>query len=147
MKTISTTFRSGEPSLQDIIEDIHKGDKQLPDFQRGWVWDDSHIRSIIASVSMSYPIGAVMLMETGGDGVRFLPRPVEGVVLENGVDPKMLILDGQQRLTSLYLALRSENPVPTRTDKGKEVLRFYYLDISKCLDPDEDRFDGGSVCS
>jgi len=141
MKAISTTFRSGEPSLQDIIEDIYKGDKQLPDFQRGWVWDDNHIRSIIASVSMSYPIGAVMLMETGGDGVRFRPRPVEGVILENGIEPDMLILDGQQRLTSLYLALRSEKPVPTRTDKGKDILRFYYLDILKSLDPDEDRFD------
>jgi len=141
MKAIITTFRSGEPSLQDIIEDIHKGDKQLPDFQRGWVWDDNHIRSIIASVSMSYPIGAVMLMETGGDGVRFRPRLIEGVILENEIDPKMLILDGQQRLTSLYLALHSEKPVPTRTEKGKDILRFYYLDILKSLNPDDDRFD------
>ena len=90
---------------------------------------------------MSYPIGAVMLMETGGDGVRFRPRPVEGVELDSEIEPQMLILDGQQRLTSLYLALRSNKPVPTRTDKGKDINRFYYLDISKCIDEDEDRFD------
>jgi len=141
MISISTTFRSGEPSLQDMMDKIDKGEKQLPDFQRGWVWDDNHIRSIIASVSMSYPIGAVMLMETGGDGVRFKPRPVEGVELDSEIEPQMLILDGQQRLTSLYLALRSSKPVPTRTDKGKNINRFYYLDISKCIDEEEDRID------
>ncbi|QTA79918.1 DUF262 [Desulfonema limicola] len=138
---IGTTFRSGEPSLLDILEKIHKGEKQLPDFQRGWVWDDNHIRSLIASVSMSYPIGAVMLMETGGEGVRFRPRTVEGVILDTEIEPQMLILDGQQRLTSLYLALHSLNAVPTRTDKGIDIKRYYYLDIEKCLDPDEDRFD------
>jgi len=138
---INTTFRSGEPSLQDMIEKIHNGEQQLPDFQRGWVWDDNHIRSLIASVSMSYPIGAVMLMETGGEEVRFRPRLVEGVILNTEVEPKMLILDGQQRLTSLYLAVRSKKPVPTQTEKGKKINRFYYLDIAMCLDPDADRFD------
>ena len=39
---------------------------QIPDFQRGWVWDDVHIRSLLASVSLSYPIGAVMLLNTAG---------------------------------------------------------------------------------
>ena len=56
------------------MNQIHTGDIQLPDFQRGWVWDDDHIRSLIASVSLSYPIGSVMLLETGGDGARFKPR-------------------------------------------------------------------------
>ncbi len=141
MTAISTTFRSGEPSLQDIMDKIDKGENQLPDFQRGWVWDDKHIRSIIASISMSYPIGAVMLMETGGNGVRFRPRLVEGVELDTEVEPQMLILDGQQRLTSLYLALRTGRPVPTYGDKGNKIKRFYYLDIAKCLDDDTDRID------
>ncbi|SHJ80603.1 DUF262 domain-containing protein [Desulfofundulus thermosubterraneus] len=63
MKSISGTFKSGEPSLPDLlkdihnVKDIHNGKIQLPEFQRGWVWDDDHIRSLIASVSMSYPIG------------------------------------------------------------------------------------------
>jgi len=52
---------------------------QLPDFQRGWVWDDNRIKAIIASVSLGYPVGALMCMETGGEGVRFSPRPFEGV--------------------------------------------------------------------
>ena len=46
-----------------------------------------------------------------------------------------MILDGQQRLTSLYNALYSKNPVHTKTDTGKEIDRYYYLNIEKALDP------------
>src|SRR5437870_10164729 len=63
MSTTGSTFRTAEPHLHELLEDIHKGKIQLPDFQRGWVWDDDHIRALIASVSLSYPIGAVMLLE------------------------------------------------------------------------------------
>src|SRR5271163_1420903 len=102
MPAIDSTFKSGEPSLPDLLREIHTGSVQLPDFQRGWVWDDEHIRSLIASVSMSYPIGAVMLLQTGGDGARFHPRPVEGVTVDPAKSVDYLILDGQQRMTSLY---------------------------------------------
>ena len=139
MSTISNTFRTGEPGLNELLNQVHSGDVQLPDFQRGWVWDEDHIRSLIASISMSYPIGSIMLLETGGTGARFKPRVVQGAPAVNGKNPAFLILDGQQRMTSLYLALRSGLPVPTRTDKGKDIDRFYYLDIGKCLDPEEDR--------
>lgn len=141
MPAISSTFRSGEPSLGDLLNDIHQGKVQLPDFQRGWVWDDDHIRSLIASLSLSYPIGAVMLLQTGGEGVQFQPRPIEGVTLEAAIKPEFLILDGQQRMTSLYLSLLSGKPVLTRTSKGKDIDRVYYLEISKCLDEGEDRMD------
>jgi uncharacterized protein with ParB-like and HNH nuclease domain len=45
------TFDSTKTSLYNILEDINKGKIQLPDFQRGWVWDDNHIKGIIASVA------------------------------------------------------------------------------------------------
>jgi len=57
------TFDSTKLPLQDILADIVKGKIQLPDFQRGWVWDDSHIRSLLVSVAKSFPVGAVMLLE------------------------------------------------------------------------------------
>ena len=57
---IGSIFETNEPLLHELLEAIHKAEIQLPDFQRGWVWDDYHIRSLIASVSTSYPIGAVM---------------------------------------------------------------------------------------
>lgn len=141
MPAITSTFRSGEPSLSDVLRDIHVGKIQLPDFQRGWVWDEDHIRSLIASISLSYPVGAIMLLETGGDGVKFQPRAIAGVELDDPVEPEYLILDGQQRMTSLYLAIRSNKPVETRTDKGKKIYRFFYLDIKGCLDDATDRID------
>lgn len=51
---------------------------QLPDFQCGGIWDDTHIKSFLASVSLSYPIGAIMMLENGNQKVRFKPRPIEG---------------------------------------------------------------------
>lgn len=141
MPAITSTFKSGEPSLPDILRDIKDGKVQLPDFQRGWVWDDDHIVSLIASISLSYPIGAVMLLQTGGDDVQFQPRPIQGVKIPPETKPEYLILDGQQRMTSLYLAVVSDQPVPTKTNKGKEIERYYYLDLVKSLNPNEDRLD------
>jgi hypothetical protein len=131
------SFRTAEPALKDVLDGIATGQIQLPDFQRGWVWDDNHIRSLIASLSLSYPIGAVMFLEAGG--VPFKPRLFAGVSLQPAPNPKVLVLDGQQRLTSMYLALRSGQPVPTRTEKGADIRRLYFLDMAKCLDPDADR--------
>ena len=134
-----TTFDSTKESLLDLLRSIKEGKTQLPDFQRGWVWDDEHIRSLLASISLSYPIGAVMMLQTGNDEVRFKPRLVEGVTLQNPPEPERLILDGQQRLTSLFQSLFSEQPVVTRDSRGKEIKRWYYLDINKALDPTIDR--------
>ena len=131
------SFRTAEPALKDVLDSIAKGDTQLPDFQRGWVWDDYHIKSLIASLSRSYPIGAVMFLEAGK--VPFKPRLFEGVTLQPAPTPKMLVLDGQQRLTSMYLALRSGRAVKTRTEKGQEIHRVYFLDMAKCLDLGSDR--------
>jgi len=131
------TFRTAEPALKDVLDSIAKGETQLPDFQRGWVWDDQHIRSLIASLSRSFPIGAVMFLEAGG--VPFKPRLFEGVTLQPAPVPRTLFLDGQQRLTSMYLALRSGKPVKTKTEKGEEIHRIYFFDMAKCLDELEDR--------
>lgn len=139
MPTAMSTFDSGKEGLQDLLSDIHLGKVQLPDFQRGWVWDDDHIRSLLASISLSYPIGAVLMMETGGADGKFKPRPVEGVLLSTPIEPQRLILDGQQRLTSLYLSLRSGQAVKTHDRKGKEIRRLYYLNIKNALDPNADR--------
>lgn len=131
------SFRTAEPNLREILVGIHEGTIQLPDFQREWVWDDRHILELIASVSQSYPIGAVMFLEAGG--VPFQTRLFEGVDISPVPSPKKLVLDGQQRLTSMYLALYSGQPVRTRTDKGEEVKRIYFFDMRKCLDPQVDR--------
>ena len=135
----TTTYDSTKESLHDLLRNIHEGKIQLPDFQRGWIWDDEHIRSLLASLSLSYPIGAVMLLETGNPQVRFRPRPVEGVQIGGDVEPERLILDGQQRLTSLYQALFVETPVNTRDLRKRPVKRHYYIDIAKAVEANGDR--------
>lgn len=136
---VEKKFTSDEVPLAQLLEQAKTGDLQLPDFQRGWVWDDNHISSLLASISTSYPIGAVMTLQTGNPDVKFRPRPIEGVELDNGVDPEFMLLDGQQRTTSLYLALRAGGPVPTRDARGNDLQRRYYADIRACLDPAVDR--------
>ena len=132
------TFDSKKTSLYEILKNIHQGKIQLPDFQRGWVWDDNRIKGILASVAKSFPIGAVMLLETGNESVRFKTKVVEGAPLANGNKPELLILDGQQRLTSLYQAIISNKVVKTRNAKGYEINRWYYIDMQKALDPASD---------
>lgn len=132
------SFDSTKRNLYEILKDVNSGKIQLPDFQRGWVWDDDRIKGVIASVAKSFPIGAVMLLETGNENIRFKTKPVEGVVGLNGTKPEMLILDGQQRITSLYQAIMTNRVVNTRNSKGYEIKRWYYIDMVKALDTDSD---------
>jgi hypothetical protein len=127
-------FDSTKRSLEDVLKDVSVGKIQLPDFQRGWVWDDSHVRSLLVSIARAFPVGAVMLLETGGE-TRFQIRPVEGVKLpDHAAAAELLILDGQQRLTTLTQVLSIDGPVATRNEKGKAIERYYYWDIQRALE-------------
>ncbi len=128
-----SSFDSTKQSLGKVLDSIVEGKIQLPDFQRGWVWDDTHIRSLLVSIARSFPIGSIMLLETGGEA-KFQIRPIEGVSLASGVNgAEQLILDGQQRLTSLTQVLKIEKAVQTKDDQRREVERFYYFNIEKAL--------------
>ena len=134
-----STFKTNPISLRRLLEDCHSGDLQLPEFQRSFVWDEDRIKSLIASVSRAFPIGALMSLETGGKEVNFKPRPVEGTPEKaKETSPDFLLLDGQQRMTSLYqVALRGR--VVALTSKNKKVKRWFYIDIRKALDLSADR--------
>ena len=134
-----SSFSSNDVNMTDVLKLVDNGDIQLPDFQRGWVWDDNRIKALIASLCNSYPIGALMFLEYGGDNIRFKYRPFTGA--DNTCEPEKLVLDGQQRITSIYCALFSEKVVKTITDKKNNINRFYYLDIRKCLDSSLDIVD------
>ena len=130
-----TTFDSTKASLKDLLREITEGKIQLPDFQRGWVWDDDHIRDLLVSIARSFPIGAVMLLESGGE-VRFETRPIEGLEdkITRDLKPEKLILDGQQRLTTLTQAIGLTEAVQTKTAKGKKIQRHYYFDMQQAVD-------------
>ena len=71
-----------------------------------------------------------MFLEYGNENIRFKTRTVEGAPSAD-IIPDELILDGQQRLTSIYTALYCDKIVHTRTDKGQEIERYYYIDIKR----------------
>jgi hypothetical protein len=127
-----SNFDSTKTELRMLLDEIVSGKIQLPDFQRGWVWDDEHIRSLLVSIARSFPIGAIMLLETGGE-TKFQVRLIEGVELNKSIEPEQLILDGQQRLTSLTQVLRTAAPVTTRDATKREIKRHYYFDIEKAM--------------
>ena len=137
-----STFKANAFLLKNILDDIEKGDIQLPDFQRGWVWDDARIKDLLVSISRGFPIGAVMTLEASGD-VQFVSKLIEGVAEDGKGSPDQYLLDGQQRLTSLYQALRHRCAVATRDRPGsrKTLERWYYIDMQKALDPLADRDD------
>src|SRR5258706_9327032 len=132
-------FQTNPVDLNKLLEDCRRGVLQLPDFQRSWVWDEDRIKSLIASISRAFPVGALMALDTGGP-VNFKPRPVQGAPAEaTQVVPQSLLLDGQQRMTSLYQVTLRGKVVDTVTPKNKKVKRWFYIDIGKALDPSIDR--------
>lgn len=138
---MAANFKTNPVSLEELLKDCGAGEIQLPDFQRSWVWDDDRIRGLIASISQAFPIGALMALETGGD-VEFKPRPVQGAPDEASKrKPTSLLLDGQQRMTSLYQTALRREVVETVTARQVKVKRWYYIDIRQALDPDAVRED------
>lgn len=134
---------SHDKKLDDLLKMVEEGKAQLPDFQRSWVWDDNKICKLIESITSGYPMGAAMFLANGSEQIRFKYRKFEGVESTADITPEWLVLDGQQRLTTLYQVLRSKNPTNTRleTNRDATIKRFYYLDIKKCLDTNADRLD------
>jgi hypothetical protein len=130
-----TTFKTNPFLLESLLSSCDEGKLQLPDFQRSWVWAEDRVHSLIASVSQAFPIGALMTLASKPDSVSiFARRPIQGAPPEAGnVIPEQLLLDGQQRMTSLYQACMRREVVETITPSNKLVKRWFYIDIQKAL--------------
>jgi uncharacterized protein with ParB-like and HNH nuclease domain len=118
-------FDTTKEDLKHILRKAEEGKLQLPDFQRDYVWGDDDVQSLIASIAKGFPVGALLTLETGGS-VTFKPRTLEGVANANP-DPDELLLDGQQRMTSLFQAMYCKRPIRTKNQKKDLVERFYYF--------------------
>lgn len=137
------SVKSHDEPLDELLKMVETGKAQLPEFQRSWVWDNTQICKLIESITSGYPMGAAMFLAHGGDAIRFKYRKFTGVDPNLKTIPEWLVLDGQQRLTTLFQVFRCKIPVVTRldTNKDKTINRYYYLDIRKFLDTDIDRLD------
>lgn len=131
-----STFNLTKEALPDLLLRIGQGKVQIPDLQRSFCWSDELVTRLLASISLGWPIGTIMLLEQGSGSWSFCPRLVEGVALKQPPNPTHLILDGQQRATTLFMALFSGNPVKIKDKRTpKTTDRWYYIDIAKALDP------------
>jgi hypothetical protein len=130
--------RVREEPLEQLLEEAHEGMIQVPEFQREFMLEDEWIKSLLASVSLSFPIGAVTLLQAGNPDVRFAASPVAGAP-ESTSEPERLLIDGQQRIAALYQVLASGHAVHTRADQNRPIARWYSIDIEAALDPDADR--------
>jgi hypothetical protein len=109
--------------LKELLRQINACEAALPDFQRDFVWDPNATQELIVSVASNYPAGSLLRIRNTHS--LFACREFQGAQSLNGSKPTYLVLDGQQRLTSLYQAFY-----------GVGEYR-YYLNLRKLLDGDE----------
>ena len=93
-----------------IFQELEQGNMRIPRFQREYVWERSKIVKLLNSIAKSYPIGSFFLWETD-TSMEALVRDVEELGFPAKPEGKrfMFILDGQQRITSLYVALNGKS--------------------------------------
>ncbi|MGV9595135.1 GmrSD restriction endonuclease domain-containing protein [Streptosporangium sandarakinum] len=89
--------------LSVLLHQIDSGTVLLPEFQRGYVWNRDQVRGLMRSLYRGYPVGGLLLWQTEPD-----QASVRGGATDGGV--RLLLLDGQQRITSLYGVIRGHAP-------------------------------------
>lgn len=95
-------FETDKKPLTFLLDQIENRELALPDFQRSFVWDAGATRELVASIISSFPAGSLLIMQ-GGSKI-FKPRAFEEAPDLGDTTPSYLVLDGQQRLTSLSQA-------------------------------------------
>ena len=136
---MTTSFKTHPVALKDLMRECHEGKLQLPDFQRGWVWDQDRIIDLLASISEGFPVGALMTLDASGE-VAFAVRSVEGAPPASK-PLEAYLLDGQQRMTSLYQSTSTRSPVLTQTAKKRPARLHFYFDIKSALNSNVARRD------
>jgi hypothetical protein len=120
-------FTTTNYPIAALIEDIDLGKIGLPELQRPFVWPNVNVRDLFDSLYRGYPAGFLLFWDTG------VESGLKGIGTKNAnVVPRLAIVDGQQRLTSLYAVV-----------KGAEVLRadFRRERIQIAFNPLAERFD------
>lgn len=107
-------------ALKELLAEVHSRTAVLPNFQRDFVWEPSATQELIVSIANAYPAGSILRVRDKMHA--FDCREFEGAPPLNGTPHTFLVLDGQQRLTSLYQAFY-----------GVGEHRFY-LDLKKLID-------------
>src|SRR5688572_30737949 len=109
-----------EASVEELVGMIERGELRLPEMQRRYVWRSPRVRDLLDSLYRGYPSGAILLWETDEE------VPLQDMAVNQQRNPYQstrLLLDGQQRLTSLSAVIRGE-PLKVRGRKKAIDLLF-----------------------
>ncbi|HWT91541.1 MAG TPA: DUF262 domain-containing protein [Solirubrobacteraceae bacterium] len=99
-------FQSHPEKVMNLLGEIESGRLAVPDFQRSFIWPARNTARLLGSIMARYPAGAILTWRPGQHALGH--RAVEGAPTVEQIGlPERLILDGQQRLTSLYRALHA----------------------------------------
>src|SRR3712207_1732228 len=97
-------FQTNPWELDHLLAMLDRRKLALPEFQRSFVWRPPDIDLLLTSLVQDYPAGSLLLLRAEPN-MELAARAVEGIDGDGQIDPDYLVLDGQQRLTSLSLAL------------------------------------------
>jgi hypothetical protein len=120
----ATLFKEVSYTLSKLLHDVEMGEIGLPDIQRPFVWANSKVRDLFDSMYKGFPVGYLLFWANGaGDGHRQIGAD------EKQKSPRLLIVDGQQRLTSLYTVIKGIPVV--RANYQKEGIQIAFNPISQ----------------
>lgn len=108
-----------EASVEELVGMIERGELRLPEMQRRYIWRSTRVRDLLDSLYRGYPSGAILLWETD-EAVPLQEFAVEQQ--QNPYQSTRLLLDGQQRLTSLSAVIRGESVSVRGRKKPIELL-------------------------
>ena len=112
-------YKNVSYTLSQLLQEIDAGKLALPDIQRPFVWKPAQVRDLFDSLYRGFPVGTLLLWETGTDvGM----KQVGGGAAETV--PKLLIIDGQQRLTSLYSVIKGVEVLTDSFEKKRIRVAF-----------------------
>tara|TARA_B110000003_G_scaffold132398_1_gene134418 strand:+ start:674 stop:2941 length:2268 start_codon:yes stop_codon:yes gene_type:complete len=116
-------FKEVSYSLSKLMDDVEMGEIGLPDIQRPFVWKNNKVRDLFDSMYQGYPVGYLLFWETDAEkGVKQI-----GTYNHQKV-PHLLIVDGQQRLTSLFAILKEKSVIRENYDSEKIEIAFKPLE-------------------
>jgi hypothetical protein len=116
-------FKDAKYNLTRLIEDINVGVIGLPEIQRPFIWKDKQVRDLFDSMYRGYPVGYFLFWENAHqEHARTIGDPEHP-----HRSPRFLIVDGQQRLTSLFAVVKSKKVVRENYEKEKVIIAFHPL--------------------
>lgn len=113
-------FSNTTLTVNQLIEKIDTGELGLPELQRPFIWKDSKVRDLFDSMMRGYPIGYLMLWECPS----LDKKKTIGIDTHNYDTPKEVIIDGQQRLTSLYAVIKGKKVINAKFDEKSIIISY-----------------------